>query len=99
MANADQGDATPAAPLAAFGLEVEPAANGKGVKITKIDPKSDAAQSILKEGDTILKVAGSEVTDQASVDQALKKAGDKKVLLLVKTAQGQSFVTLGKAKG
>ncbi len=99
MANADQSDAAPAAPLAAFGLEVEPAANGKGVKITKIDPKSDAAQTILKEGDTILKVAGSEVTDQASVDEALKKAGDKKVLLLVKTAQGQSFVTLGKAKG
>jgi serine protease Do len=99
MANADQGDATPAAPLAAYGLEVEPTANGKGVKITKIDPKSSAAESALKEGDTILKVGGADVADQESVDAALKKAGDKKVLLLVKTAQGQSFITLGKAKG
>jgi serine protease Do len=99
MANADQGDVTPVAPLAAFGLSVEPGANGKGVKITKIDPKSSAAESALKEGDTILKIAGSDVSDQKSVDAALKKAGDKKVLLLVKTTQGQTFVTLNKAKG
>ena len=99
MANADQGEATPAEPLAAFGLAVEPAPNGKGVKITKIDPKSAAALSILKEGDTILKIGGADVSDQAAVDAALKKAGNKKVLLLVKTAQGQTFVTLDSTKG
>ncbi len=100
MANADQGNNQPdAAPLAAFGLEVAPGEGGKGVKITKIDPKSTAAQTRLKEGDTILKIGGVDVSDQASVDAALKKAGDKKVLLLVKSAQGQSFITLDKAKG
>ena len=102
MANADQGDTakTPdSSSLSAYGLEVGPGAGGKGVKVLKIDPKSDAADIGLKEGDTILQIGGTDVTDQASVDSALKKVAGKKVLLLVKTAQGQSFITLKRNDG
>ena len=96
-------DATPAVneghALAGLGLQVVPATDGKGVKVTKIDPKSNAADIGIKEGDVILKIQGQDVTDQASVESALKKATGKKVLLLVKTAEGQSFVTLEKSNG
>ncbi|MEO9168322.1 MAG: Do family serine endopeptidase, partial [Aestuariivirga sp.] len=85
--------------LAGLGLQVVPAADGKGVKVIKIDPKSDAADIGIKEGDVILKIQDQDVTDQASVESALKKATGKKVLLLVKTADGQSFVTLQKSNG
>ena len=85
--------------LAGLGLQVMPATDGKGVKVTKIDPKSNAADIGIKEGDVILKIQGQDVTDQASVESALKKATGKKVLLLVKTAEGQSFITLEKSNG
>ena len=102
MANTDTakdapGDSTTS--LSAFGLDVGPGAGGKGVKVLKIDPKSAAADVGIKEGDTIMKIAGVEVSDQASVDAALKKASGNKVLMLVKTAQGQSFITLERSKG
>jgi serine protease Do len=102
MANADP--AKPAAvdtstSLSAFGLDIGPGANGKGVKVLKVDPKSQAADLGLKEGDTILKIQGQDVTDVASVSAAMKKVGNKKVLMLVKTAQGQSFVALQPEKG
>jgi len=95
-------EASPPAESNAFtglGLQVAPAAGGKGVKVTKVNPKSNAADVGIKEGDVILKVQGQDVTDQASVDQALKKASGKKVLLLVKSAEGQSFITLEKSNG
>jgi serine protease Do len=102
MANAGAGE-TKAVPeatsLSSFGLEVTPDKEGKGLTVTKIDPKSEAADSGLKEGDTILQVAGADVSDQASLDGALKKAAGKKVLFLVKTAQGQSFLTLKRNDG
>ena len=85
--------------LPGLGLQVVPATDGKGVKVTKIDPKSNAADIGIKEGDVILKIQGQDVTDQASVESALKKATGKKVLLLMKTAEGQSFVTLEKSSG
>ena len=101
MANADAGKEAPAegTSLSGFGLQVGPGASGKGVKVIKIDPNSAAADVGIKEGDVIMKIAGVDVSDQASVDAALKKATGNKVLMLVKTAQGQSFVTLEKAKG
>jgi serine protease Do len=103
MANADQGEDGSAkadtSSLTAYGLDVGPAPGGKGVKVLKIDPKSDAADSGLKEGDTILQIAGIDVTDQSSVDAALKKVSGKKALFLVKTAQGQSFITLKRNDG
>ena len=85
--------------LAGLGLQVVPVPGGKGVKVTKIDPKSDAADVGIKEGDVILKVQGQDVADQAAVESALKKASGKKVLLLVKTTDGQTFITLRKNNG
>ena len=85
--------------LNGLGLQVAPGPGGKGVKVTKVDPKSDASDVGIKEGDIILKIQGQDVTDQASVDSALKKVAGKTVLLLVKTADGQSFITLKKNNG
>ena len=85
--------------LTGLGLQVVPVAGGKGVKVTKIDPKSEAADVGLKVGDVILKIQGQDVADKTSVDNALKKSAGKKVLLLVKTADGQSFITLKKNNG
>ncbi len=87
------------AAITGLGLQLAPVSGGKGVKVTKVNPKSNAADVGLKEGDVILKVAGQDVTDQASVDAALKKATGKKVLLLVKTTDGQTFITLSKNNG
>ncbi len=101
MANADTSKEAPAegTSLSGFGLQVAPGAAGKGVKVIKIDPNSAAADVGIKEGDIIMKISGVDVSDQASVDAALKKSHGGKILLLVKTAQGQSFVTIEKAKG
>ncbi len=85
--------------LSAYGLEVATADDGAGVKVTKVDPKSDAAERGLKEGDVILEVAGAIVNDPAAVASALKDATGKKVLMLIKNADGQRFVALPHAKG
>ena len=85
--------------LSAYGLEVATADDGAGVKVTKVDPKSDAAERGLKEGDVILEVAGAIVNDPAAVATALKDATGKKVLMLIKNADGQRFVALPHAKG
>ncbi len=100
MANADTSKDAPdeGISLSGFGLQVAPGIGGKGVKVTKIEPNSAAADVGIKEGDIIMKISGVDVSDQASVDAALKKSNGSKVLLLVKTAQGQSFVTIEKAK-
>jgi serine protease Do len=85
--------------LSSLGLDVATADDGAGVKITKVDPKSAAAERGLKEGDVILEVAGTQVNDPAAVAEALKGAKGKKVLMLVKTAEGQRYLALPNAKG
>ena len=85
--------------LTAYGLEVAPADDGAGVKVTKVDPNSAAAERGLKQGDIILEVAGTQVNDPAAIATALKDATGKKVLILVKTADGQRFLALPHAKG
>jgi serine protease Do len=85
--------------LTAYGIEIAPADDGAGVKVMKVDPKSSAAERGLKEGDVILEVAGNEVNDVSSTAKALKEATGKKVLMLVRSADGQHFVALPLAKG
>jgi serine protease Do len=85
--------------LMAYGIEIAPADDGAGVKVTKIDPQSSAAERGLKEGDVILEVAGNEVSDAAGMSAALKKASGSKVLMLVRSSDGQHFVALPRAKG
>ncbi|MEO6608233.1 MAG: Do family serine endopeptidase [Aestuariivirga sp.] len=85
--------------LTAYGLEVAPADDGAGVKVLKVDPKSAAADVGVKQGDVILSVAGKDVNSQADVSAALKDANGKKVLMLVRNAQGQGFVALSRDAG
>ena len=84
--------------LTDYGIEVAPADDGAGVKVTKVDPNSSAAEKGVKEGDVILEVAGTEVNDASGVASALKGATGKKVLMLVRNGEGQRFVALPHAK-
>lgn len=85
--------------LSDLGIEVEKAEDGEGVRITKLDPKSEAADRGLKPGDIILEVAGDDVTSPADVANALKDAKGKKILILVRSGDRQSYITLPRDQG
>ena len=85
--------------LSDFGLKVAPAQDGAGVTVTEVAPGSPAAERGLKAGDTILEVAVTEVHQPSDVRDALKDNTRKRVLMLVKTEDGQRFVALPTAKG
>ncbi len=85
--------------LADFGLKVAPAQDGAGVTVTEVAPDSPAAERGLKAGDVILEVAGTEVNQPSDVRDALKANTKKRVLMLVKTEDGQRFLALPTAKG
>jgi serine protease Do len=84
--------------LTQYGLTVAPADDGAGVKVTSVDPNSSAAEKGVKEGDVILEVAGAEVNDTAGLSSALKKVTGNKVLMLVRSADGQHYLALPRAK-
>ena len=79
-----------------LGLTVAPAGKvdggGKeGVVITKVEPKSAAAERGLKKGDVILEVAGKTVSSPADVSSALEAArSDKKSSVLVRLRTGDA---------
>jgi serine protease Do len=85
--------------LSDLGIEVEKSDNGEGVRITQLDPKSAAADKGLKPGDIILEVAGDEVASAEDVTNALKDAKGKKVLLLVRSGDQQTYITLPRDQG
>jgi serine protease Do len=58
-----------------------------------------AEQQGLKPGDVILEVAGHEVNGPSEVKQALKDNTKARVLMLVRTADGQRFLALPLNKG
>lgn len=80
--------------LSALGIEVAPADDGAGVRITQVDPDSAAAERGLKEGDVILEVAGKQVANAADVDAAIRKGDGKRVLMLVRSGDNQRYVAL-----
>ncbi|MCA3561469.1 MAG: Do family serine endopeptidase [Aestuariivirga sp.] len=96
-AGKDEGDKSVS--LADLGLRVAPAEDGPGVTVTDVAKGSAAAGMGLKAGDTILEVAGQEVHAPSDVRAALKANDKKKVLILVKTGEGQRFIALPTAKG
>ncbi|WP_290542838.1 Do family serine endopeptidase [Aestuariivirga sp.] len=96
-ASKDEGDKS--VPLANLGLKVAPAEDGPGVTVTDVAKGSAAADMGLKAGDTILEVAGQEVHAPSDVRAALKANDKKKVLILVKTDEGQRFIALPTARG
>ena len=85
--------------LSDLGISVAPAEDGPGVKITDLDPRSEASQRGLKAGDIILEVAGDEVSSPADVEKALKDVKGKKVLMLVKSGDDQRYITLPREQG
>jgi serine protease Do len=81
-----------------FGLTLSPATGGKGVTVAEVDPDGSAAQKGIREGDTILEVAGHAVSRPADVRSAIdaaRKDGRKAVLMRVKSGEGTRFVALG----
>jgi serine protease Do len=84
--------------LANLGLKVAPAEDGEGVKIIGIEPKSAAADRGLKVGDVILEIAGQDVEGLDDVKSALQDAGDKRVLMLVRSGENQRYIALPRAK-
>jgi len=86
--------------LDALGLKLETAEDGAGVKVAEVKPGSPADDRGIKAGDVILEVAGTEVQAPSDVRQALStvKTG-KKVLMLVRSQDGQRFVAIPVGKG
>jgi serine protease Do len=65
----------------------------------QLDPRSAAADRGLKPGDVILEVAGKDVASPAELEQALKAVKGKKVLMLVRSGENQSYITLPRDQG
>jgi serine protease Do len=82
-----------------LGLKVEPAEDGMGLRITELDPKSAAADRGLKPGDVILEVGGKAVSSAEDMENALKSGKGKKVLMLVRSGDQQTFITLPRDQG
>ena len=80
--------------LSDLGIKIAPAEDGAGVRITDLDPNSQAADRGLAAGDIILEVAGKPVTNPQEVNDALKLSKGKKVLMLVRRGDNQRFLTL-----
>lgn len=100
-ANGDgkDGEGDKSISLADLGIKITTAQDGAGVTVTEVAPDSPAAERGLKAGDTILEVAGTEVHAPSDVRSALKNDDKKRVLMLVKTDEGQHFVAIPKSKG
>jgi serine protease Do len=85
--------------LAEFGLRVEAAEDGAGVRVVEVKPGSAAEQRGIRTGDVILEVAGREVHEPADVKSALASAKGKRVVMLVRSGDNQRFVALPGAEG
>jgi serine protease Do len=90
-----------------LGLTLAPAgklagAGKKGVVVTKVEPKSTAADRGFKEGDVILEVAGKSVANPSDVREAIEAMGtDEKnsVLMRLRSGDTSHYVALPLAKG
>jgi serine protease Do len=102
----DQGSAH-GTDVTRLGLTVAPAgkvdgAGKEGVVVTKVEPKSAAADRGLKKGDVILEVAGKSVTDPSDVREAIEAARtDKKrsVLMRLRSGDVSHYVAVPLANG
>jgi serine protease Do len=90
-----------------LGLTVAPAgkvdgAGKEGVVVTKVEPKSAAAERGLKKGDVILEVAGKSISGPGDVNAALEAARtDKKgsVLMRLRSGEASHYVAVPLANG
>jgi serine protease Do len=90
---------TAADSLEKLGLSVMPAPDGAGVQVSEVDPSSAAADRGLKAGDIIVEVAGKEVNSAADIDEAIANSAKKRVLMLVRSGDGQRFVSVPLERG
>ncbi len=68
-----------------------------GVRISKIDPDSEAAEKGLRPGDVIIEVAGQKVSEARDVERGVAQArerGRKAVLLRIKARGEERFLAL-----
>ncbi len=82
-----------------LGLKLGPADDGAGVKIIDVDPNGVAAKEGLKPGDIIMEVAGKEVSGPADVKSALSQVTKPRVMMLVRSGEGNRILTLPLKKG
>jgi serine protease Do len=90
-----------------LGMTVAPAgkvegAGQKGVVVTKVDPKSAAADRGFKKGDVILEVAGKSVATPSDVREAIEAARtDQKTSVLMRLRSGDAsrYVAVPLANG
>jgi serine protease Do len=103
---ADGKGSTHGTDVARLGVTVAPAgkvegAGKEGVVITKVEPKSAAADRGLKKGDVILEVAGKSVSNPGDIGEALEAArADKKssVLMRLRSGDASHYVAVPLAK-
>jgi serine protease Do len=70
----------------------------KGVVVAQVAPNSPAANKGLRSGDVIAKVAGKTVKSVTDIQRAVKAAGGKGILMLIRNKQGARFVALKPVK-
>jgi len=104
---ADRKESTQGFEVPRLGVTVAPAdkvdgAGKEGVVVTKVDPKSAAADRGLKKGDVILEVAGKSVANPGDVREAIEAARmDKKssVLMRLRSGDASHYVAVPLANG
>ena len=81
-----------------LGLEVAPNENGEGVVVTAVDPDGPAFEKGIREGDVVLSIGGTDVSDADALDSelaALADEGKSNALARVESADGAArFVAL-----
>ncbi len=96
---ASVGDSKKPLSLTDLGLDVEQAEDGAGLRITKVNPDSEAAKRGLRAGDIILEVAGNPVTNPGDIAQSIEKVKGKRVLMLVRQGDTQRYLSLPRDQG
>ena len=105
--DADRKKSTEGTDVPRLGMTVAPAgkvdgAGKQGVVVTKVDPKSAAADRGFKKGDVILEVAGKSVKNPGDVSEAVEAArSDKKssVLMRLRSGDASRYVAVPLANG
>jgi serine protease Do len=103
----DGNPATHSMDVPRLGLTIAPAgkvdgAGKDGVVVTKVEPKSAAAERGLKKGDVILEVAGKNISSTSDVSSALDAARkDRKsnVLMRLRSGDASHYVAVPLANG
>ncbi len=84
-----------------FGLSISPSDDKNGVVISDVDPNGQGAERGLQPGDVILSVGEAKVSAPAEVEKKVadaKAAGQKAILLRVKSGEQTRYVALSFAR-